>query len=237
MKRLFATLTLVFMFCVPAFALSDAEFLKMKKDSDFREADKHLNRVYKEAQNSMTKSDFEKIKSEQSNWIKSGRDEAAKKLLKQNQAHYSKTEAYTEVTLQRAKEIYGQIPYDLSLITADDFVGTYESEDYLSLVIWWKDEKTKKTLCVGFNVPRRNSPDMFGYPEDNVLEAEFDYNDEDLMALVKYESGIEKERNLDIRAKVTMLSRNKLKLEASPDLKKLYGITKNIFIRDYKEEN
>ena len=228
MKRLFATLTLVFMFCVPAFALSDAEFLKMKKDSDFREADKDLNRVYKEAQNSMAKSDFEKIKSQQTKWIKSGRDEAAKKLLKQG--HYSKTEAYTEATRQRAREIYGQIPYDVSLINPDDFVGTYESEDYLSLVIWWKDAKTKKTLCVGFNEPRRNSPDMFGYPEDNVLEAEFDYDDEDLMSIIKYESGIEKEGNLDIRAKVIMLSRNKLKLEASPDLKKLYGITKNIFM-------
>jgi len=60
-KRLisFCALIFVVMFYSSAFALSDAEFQKLKKDPDFAAADKKLNRVYKEVQASMSKSEFE----------------------------------------------------------------------------------------------------------------------------------------------------------------------------------
>jgi len=48
MKRFISIVALVLVFAVPAFALSDAEYLRMKKSStDFAEADKFLSDAYK----------------------------------------------------------------------------------------------------------------------------------------------------------------------------------------------
>ena len=230
-KRLIFILFFVFTFCGAPFALSDSEFLKFKKDSDFREADKELNQAYKEAQSLMPQSDFEKIKRQQIQWIKSGRDDDAKKFLKTGD--YSKTEAYTLATRRRAREIYGKIPCDLGLVDIDDFIGDYyDDENYLCLSIS-RDKNKKKNLCVSINEPRKNSPDMFGSPKGNILEAEFDYNDEDLMNILKYENGIDEDEDLDLSVKITMLGKNKIKVEASQDLNQLFNAS-GIFIRKIK---
>jgi len=231
-KRLisFCALIFVVMFYSSAFALSDAEFQKLKKDPDFAAADKKLNRVYKEVQASMSKSEFEKVKRGQLQWINSERDKEVKKLL--SEGNFSKAEAYTTVTLDRARKLYGEIPCDLGLVNPEDFIGKYEADNYLSLSIWKADGK-KKTLCVSVYEPRRNGADMFGWPRGNVIEVEFDYDDTDLMQILKYEAGEEGEEDLDLSAKVTMLGKNKLKIEASPDLERIFSAS-GIYYREYE---
>lgn len=236
MKRLISALALITVLCVPALALSDSEYLEMKKDPAFRAADTQLTRAYNQAKNSMSKSDFEKLRREQRKWIESGRDSEAKSVMRNRNP---KLFAYTHVTLERARKIYSAIPpdsYSSLSVSADDFIGTYYNSNHLCLVIW-RDNSKKQKLCVGFNEPRKNSPDMFGYPDGNVLEVEFDYNDEDLMSLVKYENGIEEEGNLDLRAKLTMLNEDTIKMEASPDIERLFGQTSGIFIKGHEDNN
>lgn len=232
MKHLISALALIVVLCVPALALSDAEYLDMKKNPEFRAADNQLTRAYNQAKSSMSKSDFEKLKREQLQWIKSGRDNEARKVIRNRN---NKLFAYTHVTLERARKIYSAIPsssYASLSVSADDFIGTYYNSNFLCLEIWRDNEK----LCVGFYEPRKNSPNMFGYPDGNVLEVEFDYDDEDLMSLVKYENGIDEKENLDLRAKLTMLNNDTIKMEASPDIERLFGQTSGIFIRGKREE-
>ena len=62
MKRFMSALVLIIVLCVPAFALSDAEFLEMKKDPEFSEANRKLNSAYNQAKKSMTKAKFERLK-------------------------------------------------------------------------------------------------------------------------------------------------------------------------------
>ena len=102
MKRLIAVIAIILVFAVPAFALSDAEYLKMKKDPKFAAADKELTRAYNEAKKSMTKEDFAEFKKDQRQWIARDRDVRAKTFMEDG---YSKVEAYTEATLERARGI------------------------------------------------------------------------------------------------------------------------------------
>ena len=104
MKRLMSIIAVVLVFTVPAFALSDAEYLRMKKSSaDFAEADEFLTDAYNNVKSVMSRSDFASIKEEQREWIKSGRDKAARAFMREG---YSKMEAYTKATEERAEELY-----------------------------------------------------------------------------------------------------------------------------------
>ena len=90
------------MFAVSALALSDAEYLKMKKSSaDFAEADKFLSDAYNNVKNVMPHSEFANIKEEQRKQISSGRDEAALALIEEGS---SKIEAYTKATEEHMME-------------------------------------------------------------------------------------------------------------------------------------
>ena len=240
MKRLICALAAVAVLCVPAFALSNSEYLKMKKDSAFNAADGHLTRAYNQAKSSMSTSDFEKLKREQRQWIAEGRDKEAKRLMRNG---FDKPGAYTDATLNRAREIYSKIPLSSvsQSVRAEDFIGTYYNGNYVCMTIWREDREFEKkrpkgVLSVGFSIPRINGPDLFGRPRGNILEAEFDYDNDELMALVKYESGIKKEGNLDIRARLIMLNKYAIKVEASPDLDSLFGTTSGIFLREEEDE-
>jgi len=136
MKRLFSIAAIIFIFCVPAFALSDSEYLKMKKDSDYAEADRILTKAYNDAKNSMNDSDFAKLKRSQRQWISKGRDEYARNLIREG---YSKVEAYTQATLERAKEIRNEIT--LSTLSISDIAGYYDNGDEVYLFIDWKNRK------------------------------------------------------------------------------------------------
>ncbi len=97
------TLMMMLLFVPSAFGLSDNEYRQMMNDSEFRAADSALNQAYRNAKNSLSASDFNALKRNQAQWIKSGRDNEAKKLLRT----MSRVEAYTSVTLTRAEYING----------------------------------------------------------------------------------------------------------------------------------
>ncbi len=135
MKRLLAALILLCVLCVPAFALSDAKYLQMKKDHNFAAADKQLNLAYKEAKKIFKKEDLQGFIEDQRDWIASGRDRRAKQFMAEG---FSEIEAYTKATIERAEGIlawaYGSHLIDVREI--DD--AYYDNEDganlYLSLI-------------------------------------------------------------------------------------------------------
>lgn len=103
MKRLFAVIVLVFLTSGIAFALSDAEYLRMKKNSsDFAKADRRLTQVWNRLKDSMSKRAFSELQDLQRDWIAYGRDEEAQALMDDG---YSRVEAYTMATSDRADEL------------------------------------------------------------------------------------------------------------------------------------
>ena len=104
MRRLFLVSALVFALCVPSFALSDSEYLRMKKASAaFAEADEFLSDAYSNLKNVLPRSEFANIREEQREWLRTGRDEDARSYMDDG---YSKTEAYTKATNDRAEMLY-----------------------------------------------------------------------------------------------------------------------------------
>ena len=106
MKRLLAALTLLLALYVPAHALSDEEYIRLKRYPAFAEADRSLASAYNDAKDAMTYSAFEELRESQREWIDSGRDQEARRLMRQD---YSRVEAYTEVTRRRTAYIRQQI--------------------------------------------------------------------------------------------------------------------------------
>ncbi len=71
MKRLLFVLTLMLVLSAPAFALSDAEYLRMKKSSKvFADADMFSSDAYGNVKDVIPRSEFEEIKKEQREWIR-----------------------------------------------------------------------------------------------------------------------------------------------------------------------
>ena len=100
MKRLCAVIALVLLMAGSAFALSDAEFLRMRRNNrNFAQADKRLNQVWADLKKSLPKRVFAELEEYQHEWITSGRDIEAQEFIDDG---YSKVEAYTMVTHDRA---------------------------------------------------------------------------------------------------------------------------------------
>ncbi|MBQ7733176.1 MAG: DUF1311 domain-containing protein [Synergistaceae bacterium] len=103
MKRIYLALLLVLAFCSAAFALSDKDYLRLKRSSKgFARADAELSEVYEEIKDTMSAREFERVKREQRNWVRTGRDAFAKKRMR---AGDSRSEAYTAATLARVQEL------------------------------------------------------------------------------------------------------------------------------------
>ena len=102
-KRFISVLVFVMMLSSAAFALSDAEYNRMKKHSkSFAEADRRLSRVWHEIKDDMPEKQFKILQSEQREWIDDGRDREARRYIKKG---YSKTEAYTKATNERVDKL------------------------------------------------------------------------------------------------------------------------------------
>ncbi|MBQ3402687.1 MAG: hypothetical protein IJG65_04855 [Synergistaceae bacterium] len=100
MKRFISALLLVFLLALPSFALSDAEYLRMRKSSaDFARADRRLNQVWNKLRKSLPKRIFTELDKLEREWVMSGRDDAAAQLMEEG---YSRMEAYTMATNDRA---------------------------------------------------------------------------------------------------------------------------------------
>ena len=103
MKKFFSILTLLILIASPSFALSDAEYLKMKRNSQsFVRADRKLTNTWNKLKKSLPEDAFEDLQKNQREWIKKGRDDAAKNYIKEG---YSRTEAYTLATNDRANKL------------------------------------------------------------------------------------------------------------------------------------
>ncbi|MBQ6772503.1 MAG: DUF1311 domain-containing protein [Synergistaceae bacterium] len=102
MKKFCSALLLVAILCTSAFALSDKEYGALLRNStEFYEADQELNQVWNELKDELSARQFARVKKDQSEWIKNGRDSYAKRMMRKE--GYSKAEAYTAATRVRAR--------------------------------------------------------------------------------------------------------------------------------------
>ena len=105
-RKLYLALVLVLLLCGSALALSDKDYLRLKRNNkDFARADRQLTEVYEAIKDNLTAREFEKVKREQRNWIRTGRDAFARKRMK---AGDSKAAAYTAATMARVDELRGK---------------------------------------------------------------------------------------------------------------------------------
>ena len=103
MKRIISAITLMLILAVPAFSLSGAEYLRMKKaNADFAKADRQLTQVWNKLKSRMSRSDFRILQDEQREWIDWMRDNEAESYM---DSGYSRIEAYTMATYDRVRYI------------------------------------------------------------------------------------------------------------------------------------
>ncbi|MBQ7193560.1 MAG: DUF1311 domain-containing protein [Synergistaceae bacterium] len=103
MKRFISALLLIVLMSVPAVALTDSEYLRMRKSSsDFARADKRLNQVWSSLKKSLPKSVFSQLEKSQAEWVRTGRDDEASAYMEDG---YSRMEAYTMATSARADDL------------------------------------------------------------------------------------------------------------------------------------
>ena len=164
MKRLFAALALILALYVPAHALSDEEYIRLKRYPAFAEADRSLASAYNDAKDAMTHLAFEDLRESQREWIDYGRDREARRLIRQN---YSRVEAYTEVTRRRTAYIRQQISEHSARtprprpsttrpseprprpnrVNADEFAGQYSKGKEVYMAVEWIN-RTERFMSV-----------------------------------------------------------------------------------------
>ena len=101
MKKILTAMVLTLALAGTAFALSDSEYLSLKKsNADFARADKNLTQVWKKVTGSMSGRSLARIRNEQREWIEEGRDDEAEYYMNMG---YSRAEAYAMATNDRAE--------------------------------------------------------------------------------------------------------------------------------------
>ena len=131
MKKIFSALTLLILFTSSAFALSDSDYLKMKRNNvEFARADRKLTNTWNKLKKSLPADAFKELQKDQREWIRTGRDNAANVYIKQGS---SRTEAYTLATYQRANilpQIAKEIEERLNEDNEDDNYGEIEEDRF-----------------------------------------------------------------------------------------------------------
>ena len=139
-KRVLMAVVMAFaavcLFAASALALSDEDYLEMKKNSrEFAKADRELTQAWNEAKKVLSKKDFAALKKEQLEWIEEGRDEKAEELIDDGM---DTDEAYAAVTRERAKVIRTNVEIarkkasgnkPAKQATYSDFYAVYERKD------------------------------------------------------------------------------------------------------------
>ena len=138
MKRLLAALILILALYVPAHALSDEDYIRLKRYPAFAEADRELTQAYNKAKESMTYADFQELRESQREWIESGRDREARRLMREE---YTRVEAYTEVTRNRAAYIRREISEHSESASrprpSNAFTGYFNNGKDVYMVVQW----------------------------------------------------------------------------------------------------
>ena len=103
MKKLCEVAVLVLLVCtLPAFALSDSEYSRMMRNADFAKADQELNSTWKRVSKVLSGSALETLKSDQREWIRTGRDDEASNFMDKG---FSRVEAYTAATYKMVHQL------------------------------------------------------------------------------------------------------------------------------------
>ena len=190
MRRLFMVIAVLLVIYAPAFALSDAEYLRMKKDPEFSAADRELTEAYNEAKEILDKSEFAAFRRDQRDWIAKQRDVRAKTYMEDG---YSRVEAYTKATLERARGIRARL-HVIQTCVIDD-VGEIDEAYYdngkgsylhLSLVsraqFWFEVSfagQGDKVVMMGYFDPDDNTIAL----EDGGLKAVLTFSDKDTLSV------------------------------------------------------
>ena len=183
LKRLTAVFAVIFLFASHAFALSDAEYLKMKRNSpSFARTDRRLNKVWGDLRKSMQHDDFENLKKDQDRWRTNTRDSEAEKYIDEG---YSRTEAYMLATHDRARELPALAEKfkksSNKNINEPEFSmsGEFENENFSveDEDEEDKDDKENKQYDFSGNYTRGNSGSMTVIITDrNMMEAEVTFS-------------------------------------------------------------
>ena len=190
MRRLFVVIEAVFMIYAPAFGLSDSEYSKMMKDPEFSAADRELARAYNEAKRIMSESEFAGFRRDQREWIAKQRDVRAKTFMEDG---YSRVEAYTKATLERARGIRARLRVIQTCVIDD--VGEIDEAYYdngkgsylhLSLVsraqFWFEVSfagQGDKVVMMGYFDPDDNTIRL----DDDGLQAVLTFSDKDTLSV------------------------------------------------------
>ncbi|MBQ3396501.1 MAG: DUF1311 domain-containing protein [Synergistaceae bacterium] len=190
MRRLFVVIEAVFMIYAPAFGLSDSEYSKMMKDPEFSAADRELARAYNEAKRIMSESEFAGFRRDQREWIAKQRDVRAKTFMEDG---YSRVEAYTKATLERARRIRARLRVIQTCVIDD--VGEIDEAYYdngkgsylhLSLVsraqFWFEVSfagQGDKVVMMGYFDPDDNTIRL----DDDGLQAVLTFSDKDTLSV------------------------------------------------------
>ena len=190
MRRLFMVIAVLLVIYAPAFALSDSEYRRMMKDPEFSAADRELTSAYNEAKRIMSESEFAGFRRDQRDWIAKQRDVRAKTYMEDG---YSRVEAYTKATLERARGIRARL-HVIQTCVIDD-VGEIDeayydngkgSYLYLSLVsraqFWFEVSfagQGDKVVMMGHFDPDDNTIAL----EDGGLKAVLTFSDKDTLSV------------------------------------------------------
>ena len=203
MKRLCLVLVSLVVLCVPAFALSDAEYLRMKKNPEFAAADSELIDAYNEAKEIMDKSEFDAFRRDQRDWIAKQRDVRAKTFMEDG---YSRVEAYTKATLERAAGIRARLHViqtcvidDVDAIDNayyDNGKGSYLHLSLVSRAEFWFEVsfagRGNKVVIMGHFEPDDNTIAL----DNEGLQAVLTFQDEDTLS-VKVNSAFRRAFSVD----------------------------------------
>ena len=209
MKRLLFVFAVMFVMSAPAFGLSDSEYRRMMKDPEFSAADRELTNAYNEAKRIMSESEFAGFRRDQRDWIAKQRDVRAKTFMEDG---YSRVEAYTQATLERARGIRARLHIiqtcviddvgDIDDAYYDNGKGSYLHLSLVSLAQFWFEVsfagQGDKVVMMGSFDPEDNTIRL----DDDGLNAVLTFEDEDTLS-VKVNGAFRRAFSVDAGGKYT----------------------------------
>lgn len=121
------------------FALSDAEYNSLAKNSsEFRQADKELNKFWKDTIGQLDGDYKKQVLNEQRQWVKTGWDKTAQKFMAQG---LSKSAAYTKAIHERINQL--RVIQENSTLSENE-MGSAKADDYYNASENTEPEKTGK---------------------------------------------------------------------------------------------
>ncbi len=209
MKRLLFVFAVMFVMSAPAFGLSDSEYRRMMKDPEFSAADRELTNAYNEAKRIMSESEFAGFRRDQRDWIAKQRDVRAKTFMEDG---YTRVEAYTKATLERARGIRARLHIiqtcviddvgDIDDAYYDNGKGSYLHLSLVSLAQFWFEVSFAghgdKVVMMGYFDPEDNTIRL----DDDGLNAVLTFEDEDTLS-VKVNGAFRRAFSVDAGGKYT----------------------------------